>query len=56
MMCKVDWKGTYAGLVVDALAALGDELAVRLHVALLEVVRKFVQVLVVRKEGVSLSA
>ena len=42
------WKGTYAGLVVDALAALGDELAVRLHVALLEVVRELVQILVIR--------
>jgi hypothetical protein len=48
------WASTYAGLVVDALAALGDELAVRLHVALLEVVRELVHVLVVREERVGL--
>ena len=45
---------TYAGLVVDALAVLGDGLAVGLHVSLLEVVGELVQVLVVRKERVSL--
>lgn len=47
---------TYTGLVVDALAALSDELPVRLHVALLEVVRELVKVLVVREEELRLRA
>ena len=47
---------TYAGLVVHALAVLGNRFSVRLHVSLLEVVREFVEVLVIRKEGKSLRA
>ena len=47
---------TYPGLVVDALAILGDELTVRLHVTLLKIVRKLVQVLVVREQKLSLRA
>ncbi|KAI3477404.1 hypothetical protein L1887_60923 [Cichorium endivia] len=45
-----------AGLVVDALGVLGDELAVGLHVALLEVVCELVHVLVVGEDGLGLSA
>lgn len=45
---------TYTSLVVNARAVLGHALAVRLHVTLLEVVGKLVEVLVVREEGLSL--
>lgn len=45
---------TYASLVVYALTTLSDELAVRLHVTLLEVVGELVKVLVVREECVGL--
>ena len=47
---------THAGLVVHPLTSLGDGLAVRLHVSLLEVVRELVQVLVVGEEDVGLRA
>lgn len=43
-------------LVVDLVTSLGDRLAVRFHVTLLEVVGKLVQVLVVRQQRLSLSA
>ena len=38
------------------MTVLGDGLSVGLHVALLEIIRKLVEVLVVREEYVSLSA
>ena len=53
---RVESAETYTGLIVDALATFSNELAVRLHVALLEVVREFVHVLVVREQRVRLGA
>ena len=47
---------TYAGLVIDPVTLLGDGLAIALHVTLLEVVREFMQVLVVGEEDVGLRA
>ena len=49
-------RDTYARLVVHPLTSLGDGLAVRLHVSLLEVVRELVQILVVRQERMGLGA
>lgn len=45
-----------ARLIVDPRAVLGDELAVRLHVALLEVVGELVEVLIVGEERLGLGA
>ena len=45
---------TYTGLVVDTLTALGNELSVRLHVSLLEVIGKLVEVLVVGEKKLGL--
>lgn len=45
-----------SGLIVDAASILCHEFAVRFHVALLEVVSEFVEVLVVWQEGVGLRA
>lgn len=36
-----------AGLVINPVAILGDELSVRLHITLLEIIGEFVEVLVV---------
>jgi len=44
----------YTGLVVHTLTTLGNELAVRLHVSLLEIIGEFVKVLVVGEKKLSL--
>lgn len=45
-----DW----ASLVVDSRAVLGDALTVGLHVTLLEVIGKLLEILVVRQESLGL--
>ena len=47
---------THPSLVVGALSILSDRFAVGFHISLLEVIRKLVEILVVGKEDVSLSA
>ncbi len=49
-------RATHPSLVVDARAVLGDALAVRLHVTLLEIVGKLVEILVIREERLGLGA
>jgi len=44
------------GLIIDTLTIFRNGFSVGLHIALLEVISKFMQVLVVRKKGVSLGA
>ena len=44
----------YTSLVVHTLTTLGNELAVRLHVSLLEVIGEFVKILVVGEKKLSL--
>ena len=46
---------TYTGLVIHALTTLGDELSIRLHVPLLEVIGELVKILVVGEKELSLS-
>ena len=42
---------TYPSLVIYSLAVLGDRLAIRLHISLLEIIRKLVEILIIRQQS-----